>query len=183
VTRSRPLRGRQAEAAFLDANVIRGQLTTDVLLTLAERKIIEPYWSQTVLDEMRRNWPAGVAEERIDRRIAIMNRYFPDAMISGHEPPIPEMPADAKDQHVLAAAVHSRCAVLVTDNTKDFYPPSSGPYAMRVESMAQFLDRKNSAETCSGCHGHADHGRPEQAESARTSVHRWRDHMRCGWRS
>jgi hypothetical protein len=77
VNRSRPLRGRQAEAAFLDANVIRGQLTTDLLLTLAERKIIEPYWSQTVLDEMRRNRPAGVSEERIDRRIAIAGLRFP----------------------------------------------------------------------------------------------------------
>jgi hypothetical protein len=52
------------------------------------------------------------------------------------------MPADPKDQHVLAAAVHSRCDVLVTDNTKDFNPPSTGPHAMRVERLSQFLNRK-----------------------------------------
>ena len=108
------------ERAFLDANVIRGQLTNDILLSFAEQDLLNPRWSQTVLDEMRRNRPAGVIEQRIDRRIAAMNRYFPRAMTSGHDHLIPETQADAKDKHVLAAAVHSRCAVLVTDNVKDF---------------------------------------------------------------
>jgi PIN domain len=130
------------ERAFLDANVIRGQLTNDILLSLAEQDLLNPRWSQTVLDEMRRNRPSGVTEQRIDRRIAAMNTYFPRAMTSGHDRLIPEMQADAKDKHVLAAAVHSRCAVLVTDNIKDFDPPSAGPYAMRIERLSQFLNRK-----------------------------------------
>jgi predicted nucleic acid-binding protein len=131
-----------AEWAFLDANVIRGQLTTDLLLSLAEQDLLEPFWSEGVIDEMRRNRPEGVTEERIDRRIAAMNRYFPDAMVSGHEALIPQMPADAKDRHVLAAAVHGECDVLITDNIKDFHPPSAGPYAMRVERLSEFLSRK-----------------------------------------
>jgi hypothetical protein len=130
------------EYAFLDANVIRGQLTTDILLTLAEHGLLEPFWSQGVIDEMRRNRPGGVNEQRIDRRIGIMNEYFPDALISGHDHLIPEMQADPKDKHVLAAAVHGGCDVLVTDNVKDFKPPSTGPYAMRVERLSQFLNRK-----------------------------------------
>jgi hypothetical protein len=130
------------ERAFLDANVIRGQLTNDILLSLAEQDLLNPRWSQTVLDEMRRNRPAGVTEQRIDRRIAAMNTYFPRAMTSGHDHLIPEMQADAKDKHVLAAAVHSRSDVLVTDNVRDFSPPSTGPYAMRVERVSQFLNRK-----------------------------------------
>lgn len=139
---SNRLRGNRAETAFLDANVLRGQLTTDLVLTLAAHRLLEPQWSQTVIDEMRRNRPAGVSEQRIDRRIDAMNEYFPEAMVSGHEPLIPEMPADPKDRHVLAAAVHARSDVLVTDNVKDFHPPSTGPHAMRVESLSRFLNRK-----------------------------------------
>jgi predicted nucleic acid-binding protein len=135
------------ERAFLDANVIRGQLTNDILLSLAEQDLLNPRWSQTVLDEMRRNRPAGVTEQRIDRRIAAMNTYFPRAMTSGHDHLIPEMQSDAKDKHVLAAAIHSRCAVLVTDNVKDFNPPSKGRYAMRVERLSQFLNRKLQEQT------------------------------------
>jgi hypothetical protein len=71
-----------------------------------------------------------------------MNEYFPDALISGHDHLIPEMQADPKDKHVLAAAVHGGCDVLVTDHVRDFNPPSTGPYAMRVERLSQFLNRK-----------------------------------------
>jgi predicted nucleic acid-binding protein len=136
VSGSLPLQGRDPEHAFLDANVIRGQLTTDILLTLAEQSILEPFWSQSVMDEMRRNRPAGVAEQKVDRRITTMNEYFPDALIVGYDHLIAEMQADAKDRHVLAAAVHSRSDVLVTDNVSDFRPPSTGGRHMRRTPVA-----------------------------------------------
>jgi hypothetical protein len=130
------------EQALLDANVMRGQLTNDILLSLADRDIFEPRWTQGVLDEMRRNRPPGVSEERIDRRISQMNRHFPDAMVTGHEPLVDRMRADEKDKHVVAGAVHSGADVLVTENMKDFSPPSAGEDAMRVEKLSQFLSRK-----------------------------------------
>jgi hypothetical protein len=133
---------QEPEKAFLDANVILGQLTNDILLTLAESDVLNPRWSQTVIDEMRRNRPAGVTDQKIDRRITMMNSYFPRAMVSGHDHLIPLMSADEKDKHVLAAAVYGECDVLVTDNLKDFSPPSYGTNAMRVESLSQFLVRK-----------------------------------------
>ncbi|MEU8227951.1 PIN domain-containing protein [Kribbella sp. NPDC048915] len=131
------------ERAFLDANVIRGQQTTDVLLSVANRRVFEPRWTEHVIDEMRRNRPEGLSEADIDKRIRTMNRAFPNALTE--TPPQglqDQMQADPKDRHVLAGAVHSGSAVLVTDNLKDFDPPSSGPHAMRVESLNQFLIRK-----------------------------------------
>lgn len=131
------------ERAFLDANVIRGQQTTDVLLSLAAEGVYEPQWTQKVIDEMRRNRPPGLSEGDIDRRIRTMNKAFPDAMVE--EPPQElqdQMQADPKDKHVLAGAVHSQSTVLVTENLKDFDPPTSGPNAMRVENLNQFLIRK-----------------------------------------
>jgi hypothetical protein len=131
------------ERAFLDANVIRGQQTNDVLLSLADQGVFEPRWTEKVIDEMRRNRPPGVSEKAIDRRISMMNGAFPDAMTEAPPQELQDqMQADPKDKHVLAGAVQSESAVLVTDNLKDFSPPSSGPNAMRVESLNQFLNRK-----------------------------------------
>ncbi|MFI7062564.1 PIN domain-containing protein [Kribbella sp. NPDC050124] len=130
------------ERGFLDANVIRGQLANDVLMSMAHRDVFDPRWSAHVLEEMRRNRPPGVPEAKIDRRIARMNEVFPDALTSGYEDLEPQMRADLKDRHVLAAAVQSGSDVLVTDNVKDFDPPSTGPHAMRVEKLSQFLRRK-----------------------------------------
>jgi hypothetical protein len=131
------------EVAFLDANVIRGQQTTDVLLSMASRQAFQPRWTQHVLDEMRRNRPPDLSEADIDRRINTMNRAFPDAMTEAPPQGLQDqMRADAKDKHVLAGAVSSESDVLVTDNFKDFDAPSSGPHAMRVEALNQFLSRK-----------------------------------------
>jgi predicted nucleic acid-binding protein len=127
--------------AFLDANVLRGQLTTDVLLTLAYDDRFEPRWSQGVLDEVRRNRPPNLPEASIDRRIATMNKAFPQAMVTDYEHLAPQMQADDKDKHVLAAAVRSESNVLVTENVKDFDPPVSGPHAMKVERTSEFLNR------------------------------------------
>ncbi|GAA1572054.1 hypothetical protein GCM10009789_27010 [Kribbella sancticallisti] len=127
--------------AFLDANVLRGHLQTDILLTLADKGAFEPRWSAEVLDEVRRNRPPKLSEQAIDRRLDQMNRAFPQAMVSGYEHLMPAMQADAKDKHVLAAAVHSQSTVLVTENVKDFDPPSSGPHAMQVEKTSAFLNR------------------------------------------
>ncbi len=127
--------------AFLDANVLRGQLTTDVPLSLADERLFSPRWSQEVLAEVKRNRPDGVSEAKIDARFDQMNKAFPAAMTSGYERLMPEMQADEKDKHVLAAAVHSESTVLVTENTKDFDPPSKGAHAMKVERTSAFLNR------------------------------------------
>jgi hypothetical protein len=127
--------------AFLDANVLRGQLTTDIMLSVAHSGLYEPQWSAEVLDEVKRNRPAGVTAERADARFAQMTKAFPEAMIVDFQHRIPEMQADEKDKHVLAAAVHGEADVLVTENVKDFDPPTSGPNAMPVERTSEFLVR------------------------------------------
>jgi predicted nucleic acid-binding protein len=143
VTRSDSPGSARPERAFLDANVIRGQQTNDIMLSLADREVFEPRWTQEVIDEMRRNRPPDLSEADIDRRINMMNRAFPEAMTEAPPPDLQDqMRADPKDKHVLAGAVHSESDVLVTDNLKDFDAPSSGPHAMRVEGLNQFLNRK-----------------------------------------
>lgn len=131
----------QARRALLDANVLRGHLQTDVLLTLAANGAFEPQWSADILDEVRRNRPPRLSESAIDRRIAAMNRAFPAAMVTDYQHLMLEMQADVKDKHVLAAAVHSESTVLVTENVKDFDPPATGPHAMQVQKTSRFLNQ------------------------------------------
>src|SRR3954453_15063534 len=101
-----------------------------------------PKWSAQVLDEVKRNRPDGLPAERSgSSRFARMNQAFPAPMISGYEELMPRMHADDKDKHVLAAAIHSDAGVLVTENTKDFWPPSAGRDAIKVERISDFLNR------------------------------------------
>ncbi|NIK55705.1 PIN domain-containing protein [Kribbella shirazensis] len=127
--------------AFLDANVLRGNLQTDVLLSLADNDAFAPRWSAQVLDEVHRNRPDGLSAGKMQRRLDQMNRAFPRAMVSGYEHLEPQMQADEKDKHVLAAAVHSESTVLVTENVKDFHPPTTGPHAMPVQKLSPFLSQ------------------------------------------
>jgi hypothetical protein len=110
-------------------------------LTLAHKRLFTPKWSENVLEEAQRNRPDGVPAERVQARFDRMREVFPAAMTSGFEGLEDQMQADAKDKHVLAAAVHSKSTVLVTENIKDFQPPSSGPNAMKVEKTSDFLNR------------------------------------------
>lgn len=133
-------------AVFLDANVLRGQLTTDVVLSIAHTDLYRPRWSAEVLDEVKRNRPPGVTAERADARFAQMAKAFPEALVTNYQHLMPEMRADEKDKHVLAAAVSSGSDVLVTENVKDFDPPASGPHKMKVERTSEFLGRLVDAE-------------------------------------
>ncbi|WBQ01830.1 PIN domain-containing protein [Kribbella sp. CA-293567] len=127
--------------AFLDANVVRGQLTTDIMLTLAAERLYRPKWSPEVQAEAIRNKPPGASEQAVTGRFAQMDKVFPAAMTTGYDELTPQMRADEKDKHVLAAAVHSKADVLVTENTKDFDPPRSGSHAMKVERTSEFLNQ------------------------------------------
>ena len=62
----------------------------------------------------------GLAEDAVKYRIGEMRRTFPDAEVRGYENIVETMTCDPKDRHVLAAAVRSDAAVLVTFNIGDF---------------------------------------------------------------
>ena len=108
--------------AVLDANVLYGIEVTDLLLTMATRRLYRPHWSPEILDEVARNLKVrkDLEPSAIDRRIAHMNRALPGAL---EEPPpslIAEMSVNDKDRHVLALAVHTGASLIVTENLRDF---------------------------------------------------------------
>ena len=106
----------------LDANVLYGIAVTDLMATMATRRLFRPHWSPQILDEVTRNLDrrpdldsAGVA-----RRIEHLNRALPDALVRVPPSLIEAMPINEKDRHVLALAVHVGDQAVVTDNLRDF---------------------------------------------------------------
>lgn len=127
--------------AVLDTNVLFSSTLCDTVLRIAEEGVFGPYWSTGVLDELAEVLvrEAELPLVRVERRIVNMRRAFPLSEIVGYEPLISAMSCDPGDRHVLAAAVHGKCAVLVTFNGKDFPPESTASHHIDVVTPDEFL--------------------------------------------
>ncbi|MGO1544785.1 MAG: PIN domain-containing protein [Gulosibacter sp.] len=126
--------------AFLDTCTVFGGALNDLLLTLAERRTFRPLWSRGVLAELERNLvKRGLSHEAVRRRIDAMQAAFPDAEVHGYEALTEQMLCDDDDKHVLAVAVRSNAAVLVTFNLRHFPAPALHPYDIEVVHPDEFL--------------------------------------------
>ncbi len=72
----------------LDACVLFPNILRDTLLTLAERELFHPLWSEAILDEVRRNVIAKrkVDPAAFDRALALMDAAFDDALVANWRP-------------------------------------------------------------------------------------------------
>jgi len=93
------------------------------------------------LDETLRNL---IATDRMTAQQAARLRhqlelFFPDAFVRGFDALIPMLTCDAKDHHVLAAAIHAGAGVIVTNNLKDFPAASLTPHQIDARHPDAFL--------------------------------------------
>jgi hypothetical protein len=130
-----------AFSAVLDACVLYPVGVRDLLLSVADRAVYMPRWTEEILDEMDRNivkdgrsTPKAMAKMREQMNIA-----FPAARIDGYESLVSSMTNHPKDRHVLAAAVRANVGVIVTENRKDFRPSACDPYDIEIQSADEFL--------------------------------------------
>ena len=127
-------------AVVLDTCVLYPAHLRDTLLRLAERDLYQALWSADIIEELHRNLvEAGIGSEAVDHLCAEMQRAFPDADVSGYRSLLDSMTCDPKDRHVLAAAVRSDAAAIVTFNLHDFPDPSVDPYQIDVIHPDDFL--------------------------------------------
>ena len=127
-------------AVVLDTCVLYPAHLRDTLLRLAERDLYQVLWSADIIEELRRNLvEAGIGNEAVDRLCGEMQGAFPDADVSGYHPLLGSMTCDPKDRHVLAAAVRSNAAAIVTFNLDDFPDSSVDPYQIDVVHPDDFL--------------------------------------------
>lgn len=130
-------------AAVLDASVLYPLPLRDTLLRVAEAELYIPYWSERIVDEVVRNLAHdGRASEEQARRLgdamaaAFDGAAVPQVAIDRLEP---TMTNDAKDRHVLAAAVVSDAQAVVTLNLKDFPSEALEPFAIEPLHPDVFL--------------------------------------------
>ena len=124
---------------FLDTNVLYPASLADTLLRLAESDVIRPHWSVDVMTELERNLARRITDSGAARRCRTMEAAFPEAMVTGYAGMVDGMENDPKDRHVLAAAVHSDCEVIVTFNTKDFPARALEPHDLVAVHPDDFL--------------------------------------------
>lgn len=127
--------------AVLDACVLYPVGVRDLLLSVAERHVYTPNWTDAILDEMARNIIADgrSTPEKITAMREQMTIEFPDARIDGYEALIPAMTNHPKDRHVLAAAVRGNVGLIVTENINDFPGSALAPYDIEVQTADEFL--------------------------------------------
>ncbi|WNZ62452.1 PIN domain-containing protein [Myxococcus sp. MxC21-1] len=111
-----------------------------MLLNVANEGLIQIYWTEEILDEVRRNLveQLGLTSAQAERRVSAMRRHFPEALVSGYERLVPAMTNHPKDRHVLAAAVHVGAQTIVTNNLRDFGSEHL-PRAMQAQDADTFL--------------------------------------------
>ena len=132
--------------ALVDANVLAGALTRNMILSLAEDGFLRVRWSAEILDETERaiarmvagrvpDAPAHASEQR--RRI---ERAFPDAKVEGYEPLVAGLTLpDENDKYVLAAAIRTAAAIIVTDNARDFPDDALAPFDIQRIGTDDFV--------------------------------------------
>jgi predicted nucleic acid-binding protein len=114
----------------------------DTLLRMAETpRLFLPKWSDAIMAEVSRNlqkkW--NKTAEQVQRREAVLRTHFPEAWIEDYEPLIASISNDAKDRHILAAAVCSGTKLIVTYNAKHFPRSALEPWEIEVQGPSTFL--------------------------------------------
>ncbi|MCY3876172.1 MAG: PIN domain-containing protein [Rhodobacteraceae bacterium] len=129
--------------ALLDANVLYPAGLRDLLLRLADRYLFAPLWSADIhaewIDSLSADRP-DIDRKMLDRTRAVMDRHFPDALVTGYEVLASELDLpDTTDRHVLAAAIHGRADVIVTANLRDFPVGSLALHAIVAQHPDTFV--------------------------------------------
>jgi len=131
-----------APLVVLDACVLANFSLCDTLLRLAEPpRLFEPKWSEEIVRETTRTlelklgWPHSLTAH-FEREL---RANFGEAWITGYESLIPRMTNDEKDRHVVAAAVHSEAAIILTLNLRHFRPEHLAMWGVRALHPQSFL--------------------------------------------
>lgn len=110
--------------AVYDANVLYPSALRDFLIRVAIEGLVHARWSDRILDEVFRNIAINRPEldpARLLRTRQRMCAAVLDCLVSGFDDLVPAITLpDPDDRHVVAAAIRSGAAIIVTFNLRDF---------------------------------------------------------------
>lgn len=144
----------------LDTNVIYPIDIRDLLFWFASYELFTPKWSKHIIrfthltgslsvvrtlrlvfDEWKSVMERkGVSATEIEKRISKAHLAFPDALVENYESLVDALKLpDAKDRHVLAAAIKTNANVIVTNNLKDFPKDYLANFGLTAKSADDFI--------------------------------------------
>ena len=128
-----------------DACVLYSASLRDFLLDIALVGLVRPHWSNEIHEEwigsLLRNRPE-LNRESLERTRWRMEAKFRNSLTRGYESIVPTLVLpDPKDRHVLAVAIHTQSAWIVTRNLKDFPPSVLQPHGIEALSPDEFVLR------------------------------------------
>jgi predicted nucleic acid-binding protein len=125
---------------LLDACVIFPYSLVDTLFRAAEQGMYQVYFSDKILDEALRNRvKRGMTEAGARLFYQKVVESFPEALVEASPELEALMTNDAKDRHVLAAAVSAKVDFIITSNLKDFPSVSLVPWNVEAIHPDRFL--------------------------------------------
>lgn len=128
--------------------MLAGALKRNLLLTLAEAEFFRVRWSVPVLDETEKaiaeilqKKEVSDAVDRAKRARNAIEAAFEEACVSDFDHLLPVCAGlpDEDDRHVLAAAIKTQAATIITDNLKDFPEPVLSALNMEARSADDFI--------------------------------------------
>jgi hypothetical protein len=130
-------------AALYDACVLYPAPLRDLLMHLALTDLHRTKWT----NEIHNEWISNVLADRSDlnkeileRTRNLMNSHVRDCLVDGYQGMIPNLSfPDKNDRHVLAAAIHATCSVIVTYNIKDFPKDTLDKYGIEAQHPDEFI--------------------------------------------
>jgi predicted nucleic acid-binding protein len=126
-----------------DANVLYPSTTRDLLIRIAQARLVQAKWTDKILDEVFDNLRANRSDldpTALARTRRLMVCAVRDCIVSGYEPLITglDLP-DPGDRHVLAAAIRARAQVIVTNNLRDFPSAQLAQWDIEAKSADDFV--------------------------------------------
>jgi len=112
-------------------------------MQLAVTDLFRAKWTNEIHEEWIRslleNRP-DLRREQLERTRELMNAHVLDCLVTGYEDLIPALTLpDPKDRHVLAAAIRSDAAVIVTYNLKHFPEEILARYGKEAQHPDEFI--------------------------------------------
>lgn len=126
-----------------DANVLYPSTLRDVLIRVGIARLVQPKWTEQILDEVFGNLRANRPDlnpARLDRTRQLMKDAIRDVAVTGYEHLIDQLDLpDADDRHVLAASIHADAEVIVTRNLRDFPAEHLSAWGVEAQHPDDFL--------------------------------------------